>query len=332
MLRSVLRPGWIALGVVVIAFAVACFTLLAPWQLGKNSSTHQRNELIRSAAETDPVPLAQLAPTAAFDPSKEWREVTLRGRYLPQDQALVRLRNVDEQPAIEVVTPFAVAGTDRVIAVNRGYVRPREGAAPPIPAVPPGDVTITGRIRAPEGTSAGRGAHAEEGMLAVYSIDPAEIGRATATPMDRFYIQLSPAQPGSLGEIPLPQLDSGPYLSYGLQWLAFGIMAPLGAAYFLFSEIRHRRRAGAGSVTTEPDGDTLLRGTAPGGDAAPGADAAEPTATPDTRAERKRRVRSDLRAAGVVSGSRQVGQVGTGPDATATSDGVRDKLSRRYGG
>ena len=39
-----LRPGWLALFVVVIAFAYLCFTVLAPWQLGKNTKTN-RGEL-----------------------------------------------------------------------------------------------------------------------------------------------------------------------------------------------------------------------------------------------------------------------------------------------
>ena len=40
--RSCLRPGWLALFVVVIAFAYLCFTVLAPWQLGKNTKTIPR--------------------------------------------------------------------------------------------------------------------------------------------------------------------------------------------------------------------------------------------------------------------------------------------------
>ena len=38
-----LRPGWLALFVVVIAFAYLCFTVLAPWQLGKNTKTSREN-------------------------------------------------------------------------------------------------------------------------------------------------------------------------------------------------------------------------------------------------------------------------------------------------
>lgn len=40
----------------------------------------------------------------------------------------------------------------------------------------------------------------------------------------------------------MPQLDSGPHLSYGIQWIAFGIMAPLGLGYFVWAEMRERRR------------------------------------------------------------------------------------------
>ena len=45
--------------------------------------------------------------------------------------------------------------------------------------------------------------------------------------------------------MPLPQLDAGPFLSYGIQWIAFGIVAPLGLGYFVYSEIRMRRREAA---------------------------------------------------------------------------------------
>ena len=38
-----LRPQWLALFVVVIAFAYLCFTVLAPWQLGKNTKTSREN-------------------------------------------------------------------------------------------------------------------------------------------------------------------------------------------------------------------------------------------------------------------------------------------------
>ena len=330
-----LRPGWLALVVVVVAFAALCFSVLAPWQLGKSSSTSQRNDLIKEAVATATEPIEQVAPAGAgFDPSTEWREVSLTGSYLPQQQALARLRSVSDRPAIEVLTPFRIAGSDRVVLINRGYVRPEEGRAPAIPASPGGEITVSGRIRAAEGTSADRAARQIDGVWSVYTIDPAELGTATGTAMDPFYVQLSPRQPGALGEIPLPQLESGPYLSYGLQWLAFGIMAPLGVGYFIVAEVRARRR---GSIAPEQASATTADTGAP---PEPGADPADavaghpgpPRRARSDRAARRRRTRDELRAAGTDAHTGAATPIGHGPDAGSAPSGVREKLSERYGG
>ena len=91
--------------------------------------------------------------------------------------------------------------------------------------MPPTDpVTLNGRVRLSEGTAPGRVPMFEDGAKQVYSIDARPIGEFIGTDLIDAYIQLEPDQPGGLGTIPLPQLDAGPYLSYGFQWLAFGIM------------------------------------------------------------------------------------------------------------
>lgn len=333
MVRAFLRPGWIALGIVVIAFAAMCFMLLAPWQLGKNTATEHRNELIKTAMSTGPVTLGDLAPQGAgFRASTEWREVTLTGRYLTDKEVLVRLRSVDERPAVEVLTPFAVADGSRVVLVDRGYVRPQQSALPDVPSAPTGETTIAARIRKSEGTSPGRGAHSEAGALAVYTIDPDEVARATSTPLDPFYLQLSPDQPGALGEIPLPQLESGPYLSYGLQWLAFGIMAPLGAGYFIYSEVRQRRRNAAQRNATQNSAAENSAHAASTDPATSGEERDERTPVAPVAKTRRDRVRADLRQAGAASGARQRHQIGSGPDAEETPADVRAKLTERYGG
>ncbi len=329
-MRTFLRPGWIALAVVVVAFAALCFSVLAPWQLGKNTATDQRNGLIKTAVSTPTAPLSEVAPAGrGFDPSTEWREVSMTGRYLTDREVLVRLRSVSERPAVEVLTPFAIGDGSRVVLVDRGYVRPEQGALPDVPVAPSAETTIVGRIRKSEGTTPGRGAHSEAGALAVYTIDPVEVGRATDTTLDPFYLQLSPGQPGALGEIPLPQLDSGPYLSYGLQWLAFGIMAPLGAGYFIVSEVRQRRRAKAAARAPDVAGVTSSEPGSPDDSASH----KDPVShNDDAPRSRRERVRADLRSAGTGSGTRQRFQIGSGPGTESTSEQVRNKLSERYGG
>ena len=50
------------------------------------------------------------------------------------------------------------------------------------------------------------------------------------------YIQLTDGSPGVLTPIELPQTDSGPFLSYALQWEAFGVIALIGLGVFIYRE------------------------------------------------------------------------------------------------
>ena len=57
-------------------------------------------------------------------------------------------------------------------------------------------------------------------------------------------------QPGVLSPLPLPQLDSGPFFSYALQWIAFGIMAPLAIGYLIYNELRPSPELAGGEAQT----------------------------------------------------------------------------------
>lgn len=237
------RPQWLALYVVVAAFAWLCFTVLAPWQLGKNTTTSRENTQIANSLNTEPVPLTTYLPqqdSSARD--HQWQRVTASGHYLPEAQVLARLRSVDGAPAYEVLVPFVVDRGPTVL-VNRGYVKPEQGTAvPPIAPAPAGPVTITGRLRDSEMLAADRAPFRAEGAMQVYTINTGQVSQVTGVPLTGSYLQLVEDQPGGLGVIPLPVLDAGPFLSYGIQWIAFGIIAPIGVGYFILAEVRVRRR------------------------------------------------------------------------------------------
>jgi len=242
-LTFLLRPGWLALFAVVVAFAYLCFTVLAPWQLGKNTRTSRENAQIAASLKAPPVSLTTVLPHQdSSAPEAQWRQVTATGRYLPDAQVLARLRVVEGDPAFEVLAPFAVEGGPTVL-VDRGYVRPVQGSkVPPITPPPAQPVTITARLRDSEAVAPGKDPFREDGVRQVYSINTAQIASVTGVPLAGSYLQLIDGQPGELGVIGLPYLDAGPFLSYGIQWIAFGILAPVGLGYFAFAEIRQRRR------------------------------------------------------------------------------------------
>ncbi len=252
-LSFLLRPQWLALFVVVIAFAYLCFTVLAPWQLGKNTKTSRENGQITRSLSADPVPVTSLLPQQdSSAPDGQWQRVTATGHYLPDAQVLARLRVVEGDPAFEVLVPFAVDGGPTVL-VDRGYVKPEQGSRVPAIAPPPKEtVTITARLRDSEPAADGKAPFRQDGAQQVYSINTAQIATLVGVPLTGSYLQLVENQPGGLGVIELPHLDAGPFLSYGIQWIAFGILAPIGLGYFVVSEIRARRRERAAEQSRTP--------------------------------------------------------------------------------
>ncbi|MVU83460.1 SURF1 family protein [Nocardia sp. ET3-3] len=255
-LTFLLRPSWLILAVVVVGFAYLCFSVLAPWQLGKNTRTSARNDRIANSVHAAPVDITTMLSGSGKD--TEWRRVTADGAYVPDSTVLVRLRHLDGQPAYTVLAAFRL-DDGRTLLVDRGNLAAAEGGTHPpavIAAPPTGTQHLEARVRASEGVIDKKPPTTEEGYRQVYTTDTAQEATVMGLPLTPIptdglggYLQLEPNQPGAFTPDPLPQLDAGPYLSYGLQWLAFGVMAPLGLGYFIWAEIRARRREKAEAAT-----------------------------------------------------------------------------------
>lgn len=256
-LTFLLRPSWLILAVVVAGFAYLCFTVLAPWQLGKNESTSERNQRISDSVDAAPVDVSTMLDGTGKD--TEWRRVTATGTYVPDATVLVRLRHLDSAPAFAVLTPFRLED-GRTLLVDRGLVAAINGSKPPqIPAAPAGPEHLEARVRASEGIPENKPPMTEDGYRQVYSTDTQLLSTVLNLPLTPIpttgrpgYLQLDADQPGAFTPVDLPQLDAGPYLSYGLQWLAFGLMAPLGLGYFVYAELKARRRERTDSTPADP--------------------------------------------------------------------------------
>ena len=232
-----LRPTWLALTLVVVAFTAFAFTVLAPWQYHRGEDRAARNAAIAQSFTTPAQPLRQVLPAgAAPGPGTEWRQVELTGQYLPGAEVIARLRSVQSEPAFEVLVPFRLADGSTVL-VDRGFLHPAAGVrVPEYPPAPAGEVTVQGRLRVGERDDRERPVVEQEGATQVYAVDPATVAGVTGLDLEPGYVQLNEGQPGVLAALPLPQLSAGPHLAYALQWLAFGAMAPLGLAYFAWRE------------------------------------------------------------------------------------------------
>lgn len=261
-MRFLLRPSWLALVVAVVGFAIACYTLLAPWQFSREAERRAEEAAIAAAEANPPVPFAELVPPGAgVETGDEWRRVQLTGTYLPDLEAVVRLRSVDGTPAFEVLTPIR-ADDGRLVTVNRGYVPSADGRrVPEYAAAPTGSVTIVGRLRPDEVDPRSRPPIVEDGHRQVYAAGSGALAAATGLELVPGVVQLVDGQPGVLTALPAePRTSAAPFsnLSYALQWLIFGAIALVALGLFIRLELLQRRRAASGGDDPDRPGESPL--------------------------------------------------------------------------
>ena len=234
------KPGWLGAIVGALAFTAACWLILAPWQFSRNTETSQTNAGIDAALHATPIPVDQrLSTTGRPAEQSIWQPVTATGTFVPDREYYVRLRQDDAgNPVSEIVLPMRLTdGT--VLLVDRGTRSTLDiGSGIQLPPVPQGVVTVTGRVQADQTDPRHRQPGLLNGINQAYAVNSGDLAGPVATPgtLRLGYIQLMSGSPGVLDEIGMPQTDSGPYLSYALQWCAFGAMSLLAIGYFIFRE------------------------------------------------------------------------------------------------
>lgn len=264
--RNFLTPGWVITAILVLAFTYAAFSFLAPWQLGKNKDKNAFNQRLEQSLQTDPAPVTDVIPGdgESVGVEKEWTRVALQGQFLPDKEVLLRNRPVESAHSYQSLTPFRLDGGQTVL-VHRGWVAVEgDGAAPRLKSAPNGEVKVTGFIRMSEGVPDAEPTESQ-GFTQVTGMSTKQISEATDEDLAADYVQLDSesvdrlngmagggaggdAGSGENGDapdlqaLPLPHLDGGTNLSYGIQWIAFGILAPVGLGWFVYAEMRERRR------------------------------------------------------------------------------------------
>ena len=189
------------------------------------------------------MPVRQYLSTTAQPPTEAtYKLVTATGTFDPDHVTYVRLRQDSQgNPVSEVVLPMRLTdGT--VLLVDRGYQSFGDiKAKVPLPPVPTGVVTVTGRVQQDQTDPSNRQPRFEAGLHQAWAVNADALAGMDGTPgadgnVLLGYIQLAVPSPGVLTEIGMPQTSVGPYFSYALQWCAFGGMAILAIAYFIFRE------------------------------------------------------------------------------------------------
>ncbi len=180
-----------------------------------------------------------MADIANLDPvSSQWRKVTLEGSFSQDKQELVRNRYYEGKFGFEVLTLFRAANGEN-FWVDRGWVAAGPNAATP-PVVEPvasGDLEIIARIRS---ENLSRQLQGSFFVTRASSEKPESIAKLQGVDSNPYYLDLLGSPDGKvkpLTEIELPELSNGPHYAYGIQWLAFALLAIIGR-FLLFRETK----------------------------------------------------------------------------------------------
>ncbi|MDQ3105337.1 MAG: SURF1 family protein [Actinomycetota bacterium] len=238
MYRFLLTRRWLALAVVAAVLAVVC-ARLGWWQLERLAERSDDNAVVEANLDASPVPLQALVDVGAALPAgDEWRQVTMSGRYAPDNQVLVRYQSRNGLRGVDVVVPLLLRDASAVL-VDRGFLESPAGTPDlaEVPPPPPGRVTVTGWLRRDSDAPSEATTPIDSTVRAVSSVALADV---MPDPLRGGWVQALEESPtatgGALAGPEPPETDSGPHLFYGLQWFFFGLLALVGYGWFAYDE------------------------------------------------------------------------------------------------
>lgn len=223
----------------VLVFAIGC-GLLSWWQWARNAEAQAEIDRVAANWDAPARTVTEVLPRLdSWDIDDRWRPVELRGRYLRDEQTLVRNRPLDGRTGFEVLVPFRT-DDGRVFVIDRGWIALGQRVDVPktIPAAPSGRVTVVARLKQGEPKLPGRTAPAGQ-IPSIYLPEMADaVGAPTYTGAYGLLASETPAPTTRPIAATKPVSDLGPHISYALQWIAFGILAFIGLGW----AVRHERR------------------------------------------------------------------------------------------
>lgn len=234
-MKRFFNPVSLLQSLVALALVAGCL-FAAQWQFSRGANQSVTNKIIAANLDLPSLTMNEVENLDAV--SNQWRKVTLQGSFSQDKQELVRNRYHEGKFGFEVLTLFTATNGEN-FWVDRGWVAAGPNAATP-PTVEPvasGNLEITARIRS---ENLSRQLQGSFFVTRATSEKPESITKLQGVEANAFYLDLLGSPDGRvkpLTEIELPELSNGPHYAYGIQWLAFALLALIGR-FLLFRETK----------------------------------------------------------------------------------------------
>jgi len=247
---------WVRIaGIVLTALAVCVATVfLGRWQYHRYEVRAEALHQYELGQQEDPHALNDLIPAGVtqLPDHSQWRETVLTGHFEGQSTTVLRNRPVDSQPTWQYLVWF---DTDdgRSMLVNLGWIPlpgPEDDIAPP--AYPTEDATITVIVRAWEDDDGNSGAGATR-------VSPAQVPTPTYEAVPAYGMLRQICAGGDCADVvvgqqtPLPELSTGPHLSYAWQWWVLAALTPVGAVIMIRREREDDEPQAPAGAPQDPD-------------------------------------------------------------------------------
>lgn len=169
----------------------------------------------------------------------KYRPVSVTGHYVVEHQFLIDNQHVNGKVGYFVLTPFLLAGTNRAVLVNRGWL-PLNSDRSVLPSLPVSVVpmTIKGRVNSFPSVGiklAGAEIPTNTWPAVVQVADAKALAKSLGYPLYSFQIELDPAQSEGFLRVWQSQTIMPPekHIAYAVQW--FGLALTFTVLFFWFN-------------------------------------------------------------------------------------------------
>ncbi len=220
-----------------MAAGVALTIALGYWQLGRADTKQALQQRIADFARQPPIVIgdSELKVDDVL-----LRRVEARGRFEPRHAVFIDNRHYKHQPGYYVFMPLRIAGSEKFVLVNRGWIAAgaERNRAPPV-ETPAGDVIVMGTATPPSERFLELSSKVAEGNI-WQNMVLERYRQATHLDVQPIILQQTgqsgTPDDGLIRDWPPLDLKRNTHLAYAVQWFA------LAAAIFIYYVVINVRR------------------------------------------------------------------------------------------